>query len=435
MRGISFQNKKTASRCHIWQMLRAYARKRHVSFHTPGHKSGKFDITELSFSDNLSSPRGVIAKAQADITNVLGATASFILTDGSTSGVFSMLFAAKKAGVKMVAFFENVHKSVYNACAVLQLTPIVLPVSYTDNIPNPPTMYALNEVLKQVLVADALLLTSPDYYGQIGELEKISAFLKERGKLLLIDGAHGGHLHFDKKLYAGTFADLWVDGVHKSLPAFTQGAIVSANGETIAEYLREAVDIFRTTSPSYPIMASVEYAVKYPQNKTLESLVKEYAKNEVRFKVSQDWTKVCALFGKNAFQAEKYFENKGIYAEFCDGNVVIFYLSPATKTRDFTLLKKELTKAFSLFPLENKIESEQIPAPVVFHKTAETIWVSLDHAEGKICAGTCGLFPPCTPLIRVGERIDSEKLYLLKNANNVFGLHENKILVYKEEEL
>jgi arginine/lysine/ornithine decarboxylase len=113
----------------------------------------------------------------------------------------------------------------------------------------------------------------------------------------------------------------------------------------------------------------------------------------------------------------------------------MFYLSPATKTRDFTLLKKELTKAFSLFPLENKNESEQIPAPVVFHKTAETIWVSLDHAEGKICASTCGLFPPCTPLIRAGERIDSEKLYLLKNANNVFGLHENKILVYKEEEL
>lgn len=62
-------------RCHIAQMLRA--QKRHVSFHTPGHKRAGADITELSYSDDLSDPTGVIALAQADAARILGADASF----------------------------------------------------------------------------------------------------------------------------------------------------------------------------------------------------------------------------------------------------------------------------------------------------------------------------------------------------------------------
>ena len=94
-------------------------------------------------------------------------------------------------------------------------------------------MYELKEKFTPLLEgADALLLTSPDYYGNIADLSAIRAFCNQTGKLLLIDGAHGGHLHFHKDLYAGAYADMWVDGVHKSLPALTQGAVVSARTET-----------------------------------------------------------------------------------------------------------------------------------------------------------------------------------------------------------
>ena len=51
-------------KCHIADMLAAQ-RRRHISFHTPGHKKRGADITELSYSDNLSAPAGVIAAAQA----------------------------------------------------------------------------------------------------------------------------------------------------------------------------------------------------------------------------------------------------------------------------------------------------------------------------------------------------------------------------------
>lgn len=421
-------------------MLKTHARKRHLSFHTPGHKIGKWDITELSFSDNLSSPRGCIAEAERDIASILGAKKSFILTDGSTSGVLAMLYAVKRAGAKTVAASENTHKSFFNGCAALGLSPLLFAQNYTEN--NLPLPLTAGDVEDETGVArgawqaaDVLFLTSPDYYGNVAELAAIAALCRREGKLLIVDGAHGGHLHFDKTDYVGGYADLWVDGVHKSLPALTQGAVVSARTEELAEYLRAGVDIFRTTSPSYPVMASVEYAVKYPRNLPLERAVETFKRaNADRIYQNRDWTKLCAFFGAEAFEVEKRLESRGIYAEFCDGNVLTFYLSPATTKKQWKTLTKMLTALFEKYPLR-AVENvrERIPAPLVFKKDGETEWVEIGAAAGRICAADCGLFPPCTPLMRAGERITEEKLGLLAKADNVYGLKENKIFVYKDE--
>ena len=128
------RNKEVLKRCHIYQMLQKAALRPHLSFHTPGHKIGRWDITELSFSENLSCPRGCIAKAEEDIAKILGAEKSFILTDGSTSGVLSMLHAARAMGVKKIAFCEASHKSVYNGCALLGLSPLLYPDKKQEKI-------------------------------------------------------------------------------------------------------------------------------------------------------------------------------------------------------------------------------------------------------------------------------------------------------------
>ena len=418
-----FKHKRTLKNCHIYQMLRSQ-NGRHLSFHTPGHKQKGFDITELSYSDNLSNPNGCILKAEQDITKLLRSTQSFLLTDGSTSGVLSILYAAKTLGVRTLCFSENSHKSVYNGCALLGITPLLFTQKQRTNIPLPPTVYELNDILDN---ADALLLTYPDYYGNVYDLKAIQSLCKEKGKFLFIDGAHGSHLHFDKTLYAGSYANFWVDGVHKNLPALTQGAVVSTNG--YADALKSAVDIFRTTSPSYPIMASIEYAVKYPENKKLQALSLSYQKQNDRIYCGGDWTKLCALFGKNAFEAERELQKRGIYPEFCDGNVVTFYLSPATKEKDFKKLQRILTKLFKKFPYLPKEETTRN-----FSKKPSTSkeWIALNAAMGRVCALPCGLFPPCTPLLCDGETITEEKIETLKKADNTFGLSAEKICVYKE---
>lgn len=428
-------NKALLKECKIYQMLFKHAKKKHLSFHTPGHKKGKWDITELSYSDNLSSPKGCIAQAEKEIAKILGAHKSFIVTDGSTAGVMSMLYAAKTLGVQSVAVFSGSHKSVFNGCKLTGITPLIYTGREGDEMPKPPTVYELKRDFAGLLEkADAWIITSPDYYGNVAELSALREYCDQTGKLLLIDGAHGGHLHFDKKLYAGAYADMWVDGVHKSLPAFTQGAVVSAKNEKCAKALLEGVNLFRTTSPSYPIMASVEYAVKYPRNEALEREVQAYVDGCERIYKSADWTKLCVFFGENAFDVEKELQAKGIYPEFCDGNVVMFYLSPATKRKEFAALKRALERLFIKYPYSPRKSVESVHTPLVYIKNKETEWIKTEEAEGRICAGDCGLFPPCTPLIRAGERIEKEKLLLLKKAANVYGIVEGKILVLKETE-
>ena len=120
-----FQNAETRKKCKIYQMLSEHTQEKHLAFHMPGHQTGQWDITELSFSDNLLSPRGCIAEAEREIAQILGSYQSFILTDGSTSGVLAMLYAAKTLGVKRVAVFENSHKSFYNGCKLMGITPLV----------------------------------------------------------------------------------------------------------------------------------------------------------------------------------------------------------------------------------------------------------------------------------------------------------------------
>jgi lysine decarboxylase len=274
-------------------------------------------------------------------------------------------------------------------------------------------------------------LTSPDYYGNVADLQTIASLCRAQKKPLVIDGAHGGHLHGNSKLYAGAYADMWVDGVHKSLPALTQGAVVSAK-KTFAKLLQKAVDIFRTTSPSYPIMASVEYAVKYPRNAGLEKRALALQTHERVYK-NDDWTKLCAVFGGRAFEVEKRLESEGCYIEFCDGNTVTFYLSPATSNEEFTWLENRLLQLFEEFPLESENMIQRDHAPLILTKR-DTEWVDLEKAQGRICAGLCGLFPPCTPLFKIGESIEKEKLERLQKASNVFGLKDGKILTFKEEE-
>ncbi len=425
--------KKVARRCHIYTMMKESAKKRHISFHTPGHKVGKWDITELSYSDTLRSPTGCIARAEREVAKALGAYASFLLTDGSTAGVLSMLYAAKRLGVRHIAAADCAHESFLHGCEILGLTPLLYSMEERAGAPFLPSF----EDCKGAGAfegAECIFLTSPTYYGQVAELKKYREYCDERGILLLVDGAHGGHLHFERELYAGSYADMWVDGVHKSLPALTQGAIASARSENFAEVLREGVERFRTSSPSYPIMASVEYAALYPRNACLEKEVRAYQAQEERVLFYEDWSKLCVRFGKHAFQAQKELEAKGIYPEFCDGEWVVFYLSPATKTRRFRLLKRALKALFIKYPYEEEKHVQRNPAPLLSLQNGEKEWVEIEQAAGRICAQNCGLFPPCTPLLRAGEQIDEKKIAALQAAPNLFGVREGKLLVYRQEE-
>lgn len=404
-------------KCHIADMLAAQRRRRHISFHTPGHKKRGADITELSYSDNLVSPAGVIAAAQADIARILGADRSFLLTDGSTSGVYAMLRALKMGDVRRLAVPVSSHVSVLRGAELAGLELVPIPQEFARGIARQPSLEKVRAALEG---ADALLLTSPDYYGFFPDLAKIAALMQAQDKPLVIDGAHGAHLH-GTQLHASNYAQMWVDGVHKSLPALTQGAVVSAKG-TWTALLQESVAYFRTTSPSYPIMASVEYAVKYPRNERIE-LAAERAKRGMGALENQDWSKIVLPFGDRSGDARRFLEAHGVYPEFDDGNYLMFYLSPATRMRELKKLVRHVGRLSRA--------AVQDVRPERAAGGGMTVALPPQQAVGRVCAQACGLFPPCVPLLFPGDVVSEEAVRRL-SGGSAFGLAEGKIIVYED---
>jgi lysine decarboxylase len=329
----------------------------------------------------------------------------------------------RAAGVKKLLFPVCSHKSVYNGCRLSGIVPVTLENRYIGSVPQQPTAEEIEEALVKN-GCDGVLLTSPDYYGNIADYRGIQAVCLGHGVPLLCDGAHGAHLHGTER-YAGKYCDLWVDGVHKNLPAFTQGAVLSAK-QPYVERVKEALDIFRTTSPNYMIMASVEYAVKYPRNREIERLAEEL-KEKIGAYPNDDWSKIVLTYGENARRVSEYLEGRGIYPEFCDGENVMFYLSPATKRRELHRLQKVLEE---LRPLQRKAGG--MPEVKTGERRETRAWVALTESEGRTCAQNAGLFPPCIPLLREGQIVTRKEIEKLQNGKNTYGLNEGKVLVYGE---
>lgn len=440
----------------IYSQLKKHA-KVNKSFHMPGHKGvGEFkskfkdallDVTELSYTDNLHCPAGAIAKAQKDIAKILGATKSYITTDGSSSGVLALVYCASKRGNKLIVF-RNSHQSVWNACRLFGIEPLIVQGAEKDGVLQPPDSDTIERLVSNDANIAGVLATSPDYYGNIAPLSGYKDILKKYNRLLLVDGAHGAHLAFGDKGYAGLHADMWVDGAHKTLPTLTQGAVVSVNNEDLIPLAEDALSLFRTTSPSFPIIASVEYGIKSIANKVevlnrakeiVEAFRQEHS--EFTFYENDDWTKLLIdfkPFGVSPNLALQRLEKKGIYAEFADGRYILFYLSPMIREKDLTNLAKQINSVITNKKLKGTYRDKpEIPESersysFQYALKRQNEWIDLEKAVGRMCAKNAGLAPPCIPVVVIGEMITAATVKALLQAKSTFGLNNGKICVVKK---
>ncbi len=434
--------------------------KRHISFHTPGHKGGGAlssvlricadDVTELSYTDDLSDPEGAILAAQSDMAMITGARRAYITTDGSTSGILAMMYAVKDRGGKIIVP-RNSHKSVWNACRLFHLEPVIVQGEERDGVLNSPDPAEIAALVAKDPDICGMIALSPDYYGNIAPLEKYAEILHSAGRVFLCDGAHGAHLAFEEGRagYCGLYADMWVESAHKSLPALTQGAAVFLSDLRFEEELKDGLSLFRTTSPSFPVMASVEFAYKYTEAHTgdiakVKAAVKAFKEKypDYKFYPSADWTKLCLdcapLITDSAVLA-KELEKRGIYAEFADGRYIVFYLSPCTTAKHLSALGAALTwalkrKGVRLTYTPRKV-MPQTPRTFSYlyalRQPAE--YVSLESSIGRMCACNAGLMPPCIPVVAAGEIITEAAVRAL-SGGHTFGLSGGKIKVVKKHD-
>lgn len=441
----------------IYKCLTTYAKKRPVRFHMPGHKGkssvikGVFvaeDITELSFSDALINPDGVIKKAQDTVSEILRVKKCFFTTDGSTSAVLSMLYAVSKLGKKII-INRGAHASVYNGLALMNIEPIIVG-GFIDGEPTLPTATDIESAILENPDTVGVFLTSPDYFGNAIDLAGIKEVTKAHGKLFFIDGAHGSHLRFTTGgLYAGDYADAHVDGVHKTLPCLTQTAVLCVNEQSLIDLIEEGLRIFRTSSPNYLLLASIEQGVYFMQEKgrvlidglkkAIAKLIEKTKSAGVTLAVNDDPLKLTLYLDSmslTATQAEELFESNAIYLEMIAGGKALIYLSPLTSVRELKKLERVLLKAKrkTIKMVEQEKTTLNKPVKKLEYLTAvasQTESVPLNDAVGRVSGASVGLFPPCYPLVTAGEVFDEETVNLLKNSYNTFGVTDGKVKVIK----
>lgn len=443
----------------ILAQLNKFKGKDKVRLHVPGHKNSSdfrtnfpvapIDFTELDFSDDLNCPTGVIKKAQDDIAEILGAKKAYITTDGSSSGVMVMMFCAQAHGNKIIVP-RNSHKSVFNACRILNVEPVIVQGEEVDGILTPPSPELIETLIVNDVNISGMIIASPDYYGNVAPLGEYAEILRKYSRLLFVDGAHGAHLALNegRQFHASLYADMWTDGAHKCLPTLTQGSIVCVNDEKLVARAEEGLSIFRTSSPSYPIMASVEYGVKYFVNNPKQLAKAKAVAEELRSSLkgipiydSPDWTKLSVDFlslGISPYRAQGILQKKGIYPEMNDGRYLLFYLSPSIDG----YCAIELKNALIAICAQKKLKNTYVRLPEI-PKTDRTYsylyaykqkyeWIPLDGAIGKMSADNVGISPPSLPVLVAGEIVTKEAIACLTTAKSTFGVQGGKIKVVKK---
>lgn len=299
-RRIKILNYRKEKQPGLLERLTEYAGSDAYPFHMPGHKRreipdgipGGFpdpygiDITEIDGFDNLHHAEGILKDAMETAAAIYGADRSWYLVNGSTCGILSAVFATTENGGKILTA-RNCHKAVYHAICLNRLEAEYL---YPEEI----TEFGINggiraEDVRKALEKDAMhcagnsgdvrgkitkiqavLITSPTYEGVVSDIRAIADAAHEYGIPLIIDEAHGAHLEYADQCHSFPKsaleygADIVIQSLHKTLPCFTQTAILHVKGKLVdQDRISRYLSMFQTSSPSYLFMAGMERCIRY----------------------------------------------------------------------------------------------------------------------------------------------------------------------------
>lgn len=426
-------------------------------------KLGVLDITENDPLDNLHNPQGVIKEAEELLAKIYGGNRAFFMVNGSSGGNIISIFSAFNEGDEVLVE-RNCHKSVYNGLILRRLK-----VTYIDPILDeehgifmPPNKEKIYEALKKSKNAKGIILTSPNYYGISYKLiDEVIKELKERGLKVIVDAAHGAHFGMCKRLpkKISNLADYTILSAHKTIPSLTQGGylIVNEKESDVDFYFNS----FITTSPSYLIMASLDYGRYYLEkygeedysnlidmantfkekinklNKVYiignEDLICDYEEDQSRY----------IMTVKEGFSGHKLFDylrKENIQCEMSFERGVVLILSPINTEEDFEKVYKAIDKLnMDIIKENNKIKfsfikPEKVLEPYeVFKKEYEIL--NFKDCEGKIAKESIIPYPPGIPLICAGEIVTKGSINIIKeylyNKKDVIGVNDNKIKVIK----
>jgi len=440
----------------ISDFVSAYKASDFSRFHMPGHK-GKallgaepWDITEIDGADVLYSASGIIEESE-DIASSLFHTAhSFFSAEGSTLAIKAMLFlAVQNAGEKpLILAARNAHKAFIYGAALLDLdVEWLYPEPFTHLCRCDISAEALKTRLQNMKRRPcAVYVTSPDYLGNTLDIRGLSEVCRDFSLPLLVDNAHGAYLGFlsPSQHPIALGADLCCDSAHKTLPVLTGGAYLHVSERAPSHCLetaRNALALFASTSPSYLILQSLDLCNRYLSDGYGEKLslcirkiegVKAWMKEKGFEPEESEPLKIVlhtARYGYTGIEMCEHLKKYKIIPEFYDGEYLVLMITPENSEEDF----KRLFLAFSAVQPKEALAA----SPYVLRKSKTVLslrkatlgaqeTVSVEKAQGRICAAPTVSCPPAVPIVISGEQIDSQAVEIFK----LYGI--DRVAVVKE---
>lgn len=476
----------------LYYLLEHYGNSDYYPFHMPGHKrssvSGPLadyyakDITEIDGFDYLYRPEGILLKIQQKVRDLYGSEESFLLVNGSTVGILSAISATNELSVqgltKKIIIARNSHKSVYHGVLLNSMEAIYIYPEYVDGCEFAGGIRPeeINRAICRVLEDNrkaiegglsprdlivSVVITSPTYEGVQSDVEKIAEEVHKYGIPLIVDQAHGAHfgvhpLFPESAVKQG--ADIVIHSLHKTLPSPTQTALLHVNGELVdRERIRGYLEMYQTSSPSYPLMAGIESCmdlVKREGYKRLEELIhyrleffkriedcihikvypSEVEKNKIRNVscdadiVPEPGKLILSVRGTNMTGRQLYDclrKEYHLQMEMASGNYVVGILSMMDNEEGFKRLSDAIhtiDKRIECVGNTEEIELFDVLKQLRAVKRLDETYLSeydkigLNEADGYISADFIGIYPPGIPIVVPGERINKDILKIMQNA-------------------
>lgn len=445
----------------ILDSLQSYLAEQACPFHTPGHKLGKgayaglrqiigaaalsLDLTVVPGIGDLFDKQGPVQQSQQQAADLYGADSSYFLVNGTTCGIYAMILATVGPGEKII-LPRNIHRSVMGGLILSGAIPVFVGAELDEQLQI--AMNTTTEAYEQAMElnpdAKAVLLINPTYYGVVGELERIVALAHQRDLTVLVDEAHGPHLHFSPLLPPQAItigADLVVQSTHKLLGSLSQSSILHCRRQRVSLCrLESMLQLVQSSSPSYLLLASLELAVVQLMEAGPELIGKSVLlAGQARERINRigglycfgqdrvgrpgiagfDPTKLVVTvsgLGIRGNDAATWLRQQGkVQAELADVNNVLFLITLADDESSINQLVKAMELlascydgprrpfAFSGLSLTQEPASARLsPREVVFGPRRR---IDFNQSAGLICAETVTSYPPGIPLLFPGELI------------------------------
>ncbi len=426
-------------------------------FTIPGHKHRtdlvgdvvRGDVPLFAGLDSMKQAGGRLRDAERRAARAWGVDWCRLSVGGATHANQAAVLALGAPGQPVVVS-RTLHRSVLLGLVHAGLEPVwVRPeIDPATGLPGGVPPEAVAAALADHPDACGVLIGDPSYIGTRSDIAAIAEVAHSAGGPLVVDAAWAAVFGFSTRVPSHALdlgADILVTSAHKTLPAWSQGAIIAArttraSGLVDPDRLERAFEAGNTTSPAGAILASID-ASRALLERDGEELVGglvdlvAHARQtlsavpgirilETNDAFEVDPTKLVFLLagtGAHGHEVEADLLADGIALEMADRDLLVPIVTMAddagTVDRLLDALARSIERRRGAPRAQHasaawSVEPQTAVSPrTAFFAEAET--VDAADAVGRVSAELIAPYPPGVPVIAPGERVTAAALRVL----------------------